>query len=233
MTTGTGPRLDPADPFERYDAAYVLGALSTADRREFEAHLAGCPSCAAAVGALAGLPGLLGSVPVDVVESLSQDPEDPPATLLPRLVARAHRRRRALWMSVAGVAAAVVAAVVIVVATIGRPAPAGPSQSAGVPVTLQAAGDIHALSADAHLLSVAWGTRIDLRCTYDEGPGWDSHVYVMTVTNREGATESVASWTALPGKTASLTGSTATPLADIAALQVRSTTGDVLLSWTH
>jgi hypothetical protein len=228
-----GARLDPADPFEHYDAAYVLGALSTADRREFEAHLPGCASCTAAVGTLAGLPGLLGSVPIDVVESLSQEPEDPPPTLLPGLVARAHRRRRALWVSLAGAAAAVIAAFVIVVAAIGRPAPAGQNQSAGIPITLQAAGSLHALSANAHLVSVAWGTRIDLKCTYDEGPGWDSHVYVMTVTDRAGDTEPVASWTALPGKTASLTGSTATPLDDIAALQVRTTTGDVLLSWTH
>lgn len=31
--------------YAMWDAAYVLGALSAADRREFEAHLAGCPEC--------------------------------------------------------------------------------------------------------------------------------------------------------------------------------------------
>ncbi|MDT4946344.1 MAG: putative zinc-finger, partial [Pseudonocardiales bacterium] len=31
------------DPFVHDDAAYVLGALSDAERREFEAHLETCP----------------------------------------------------------------------------------------------------------------------------------------------------------------------------------------------
>jgi carotenoid cleavage dioxygenase-like enzyme len=42
-----------------WDAAYVLGALSDADRREFEAHMAGCVSCREAVTDLAGMPPLL------------------------------------------------------------------------------------------------------------------------------------------------------------------------------
>ena len=45
------------DEFALYDAAYVLGALSPADRREFEAHLQGCPACASAVSELAGMEG--------------------------------------------------------------------------------------------------------------------------------------------------------------------------------
>ena len=42
-----------------WDAAYVLGALSDADRGEFEAHLAGCMSCREAVAELAGVVPLL------------------------------------------------------------------------------------------------------------------------------------------------------------------------------
>src|SRR5690348_11099527 len=33
------------DPFRYSDAAYVLGALDDADRRDFEAHLETCPDC--------------------------------------------------------------------------------------------------------------------------------------------------------------------------------------------
>jgi hypothetical protein len=232
MTTGAGqPRHAASDPFEHYDAAYVLGALTTADRRDFEAHMAGCPACTAAVGALAGLPGLLASVSPDVVESLAVDPEDPPASLLPRLIARANRRRRLTWVAIAGAAAAVVAVFVLVLMVTARPATT--TQNAGLPVTLAVSGTgSGALSANAHLVSVAWGTRIDLKCTYEDVPGWDSNVYFMTITDRTGTTQSVASWTALPGKTASLTGSTATRVGDIAALDVRDTKGDVLLSWT-
>ena len=47
------------DKFAQWDAAYVLGALSPAERREFEEHLASCPPCQAAVSELAAMPGLL------------------------------------------------------------------------------------------------------------------------------------------------------------------------------
>jgi hypothetical protein len=50
------------DKFAQWDAAYVLGALSPADRREYEEHLASCPACQGAVSELAGIPGLLGQV---------------------------------------------------------------------------------------------------------------------------------------------------------------------------
>ena len=43
------------DPFEHEDAAYVLGALSRADRTAYEAHLRTCPRCTAAVAELAAL----------------------------------------------------------------------------------------------------------------------------------------------------------------------------------
>ena len=50
------------DKFAQWDAAYVLGALSPAERREFEEHLASCPPCQAAVSELAAVPGLLAQV---------------------------------------------------------------------------------------------------------------------------------------------------------------------------
>ena len=39
------------DEYVQWDAAYVLGALSPAERREYEEHLAGCPACQAAISA--------------------------------------------------------------------------------------------------------------------------------------------------------------------------------------
>ncbi|QYF72113.1 anti-sigma factor [Cryobacterium sp. PAMC25264] len=51
------------DRFREWDAAYVLGALSTEDRHDFERHLPTCPACSAAVAELAGLPGILSALP--------------------------------------------------------------------------------------------------------------------------------------------------------------------------
>ena len=50
------------------DASYVLGALSPAERKEFEQHLAVCEGCARNVRELAGLPGLLARVDRAVLE---------------------------------------------------------------------------------------------------------------------------------------------------------------------
>ena len=52
----------PPDKFAQWDAAYVLGALSPAERREFEEHLASCPVCQGAVSELVAIPGLLAQV---------------------------------------------------------------------------------------------------------------------------------------------------------------------------
>ncbi|MCU1447067.1 MAG: hypothetical protein JWP54_2725, partial [Cryobacterium sp.] len=51
------------DRFREWDAAYVLGALNTQDRRNYERHLQTGPACAAAVAELAGLPGILSALP--------------------------------------------------------------------------------------------------------------------------------------------------------------------------
>ncbi|HEV7624101.1 MAG TPA: zf-HC2 domain-containing protein, partial [Amnibacterium sp.] len=48
-----------ADRYTEWDGAYVLGALSSGERLEFEAHLEQCDDCAGRVGELAGMPGVL------------------------------------------------------------------------------------------------------------------------------------------------------------------------------
>ena len=60
---------DPAYPGRQYlqacerwqfeSGVYVLGALSPAERRAFEAHLSRCHPCRDDLASLAGLPGLL------------------------------------------------------------------------------------------------------------------------------------------------------------------------------
>ena len=77
-----------SDRFATWDAAYVLGALSPVERREYEEHLAGCPACQAAVSELAGLPGLLAQVPPEDGALLAAAPgaevldDGPPPDLL-------------------------------------------------------------------------------------------------------------------------------------------------------
>ncbi|MFC8044834.1 zf-HC2 domain-containing protein [Nocardia sp. NPDC057353] len=66
---------DFVDDYTTWDAPYVLGSLTRAERLEFEEHLEGCSRCRAAVAELAGMPGLLGLVSAETALSLGTDPE--------------------------------------------------------------------------------------------------------------------------------------------------------------
>ena len=75
-----------------WDAAYVLGALSDADRRQFEEHLAGCVSCQEAVDKLTAVSPLLSLLDYDQVAA---DTVPPCPDLLTSLLARADQRAAA------------------------------------------------------------------------------------------------------------------------------------------
>ena len=93
---GNGP--GGAHEYEMWDAAYVLGSLSEADRSEFEAHLAGCVPCQDAVAELAVLTPLLW---------LAGDEEAVPPCpdFMPGVLAKADQRLAAAADSVQLVAA--------------------------------------------------------------------------------------------------------------------------------
>ena len=94
------------------DGAYVLGALSPAERLDFERHLATCEECSRSVRDLAGLPGLLSRVDATVLEEPS-DAADPPVPdgLLLNLVREVRHERRRRRSVTLGLAAAAVVAV--------------------------------------------------------------------------------------------------------------------------
>ena len=82
-----------------WDAAYVLGALSDADRLEFEAHLVGCISCREAVTELTAVSALLTRLDYDQVIAPDASDESvavPPCPdLLTSLLAKADQRSAA------------------------------------------------------------------------------------------------------------------------------------------
>lgn len=227
---------------ERYphlDAGYVLGALSPAERREFEQHLGTCESCDRAVRELAGLPGLLSRLQATEVADLH--PVAPmPRGLLASVLAAAGRERRRRRLATAG--ASVVAAVLLVTGTAlvtdalddgGGPA----DGAAGATADPEPAGavmtpvDQDRLSAELGLEEVAWGTRIQLRCRYSGTPESVAGLpaYVLVLRTRDGGVEHVASWRAVAGKTATITAATASSAADIASVDVETDSGRVLL----
>ncbi|MGW0519257.1 hypothetical protein [Crossiella sp. NPDC003009] len=105
----------PADPYQDWDAAYLLGALSHAERRDYEGHLHACRPCARAVAGFAGLPGLLATVAREqAAELLDPAGPAPPEARHAGLVRAGRKaRRRARFGTAAGVLAAVLAGALV------------------------------------------------------------------------------------------------------------------------
>ncbi len=230
---------DSRDAFRDWDAAYVLGSLSPDERRDYELHLEGCESCAAAVAELAGLPGLLSKVAPGEASALMGDAEAlaPPATLLPRLVhsVRRHRRRRVL-ISTSGLVAAAVAIVLAVPLLMQGTLPStGPTTSAVSQAQIALDQVVPSpLRASIRLVPQPWGTRVEMNCRYaktSDGPGYGiASDYAMYVTDATGKATQIATWTAGPGQDTQPAGTTSLTPGQIASVDVRAvSTGAVLL----
>jgi len=218
------------------DGAYVLGALSPAERQEFEQHLATCPDCARSVRELAGLPGLLARVDPDILTTPpGADPV--PETLLPALVDEVRRtQRRRTWVT-AGTAAAAAVAVTVLSVTVANAVTDDPASTAEPSDTVagQTMDPVGGAPVRASVAfeGVAWGTKLDLTCTYTpEDEDWEPRAttYALFVRTQDGQPEQVATWKALPGKTMQLLAATAASPEDIVAVQVRTTDGTPVLT---
>ncbi|HEY2877393.1 zf-HC2 domain-containing protein [Nocardioides sp.] len=228
MSTPHGSSIDC--PYEMWGGSYVLGSLSPAERREYEAHLDGCRPCSRAVRDLAGLPGLLGRIGPEVFDEL--EPEPVPETLLPRL-SRAVRRRqhRRTWLT-AGIAAAAAVAVtaggVLALDHSTSSPTAGPTtpsvvQPSRQPMTQESRDP---MIASVALTPVAWGTKLELTCSYPPGTlRYERGAYALVVHTKDGRSERIATWNGLPGKSMQVSGATASWKTDIASVEVTKLDG--------
>jgi len=221
-------------PLTDHAAPYVLGALSLAERLEFERHLDGCDRCTSALVRVAGLPGLLGRVDASLLQDLPAAAAVP-ATLLPALSRQVRRARRRHTLAVAGLATAVVVVAVIaplllwLVAGRGGETPPGPgsrsTSSALVARDMEPVGDVP-IRASITLEPVGWGTRLGVTCTYDPEPveyGTSAAVrYTLFVRTRDAGVDQVGSWWSQGGRTMRLSAATAEALADIESVEVRA-----------
>jgi hypothetical protein len=245
------------DQYVEWDAAYVLGALSSAERREYEQHLSQCQRCVAAVSELAGMPGLLGALPADDASAILEadapggrpaaivDGASAPPDILTGLTARVRQRRRArAWTAglVGVAAAAAIAAAIVLPMSLGTtPAPPPTVAATLSPVNPSAPGSSAAgpITASFRLTSVKWGTKVSVTCSYS-ATATAGHAYTndygrygLYVTDADGATTEVSSWRAWPGATVTAAGSTELRESDIVRVELRSLdTGAVLLGHT-
>jgi hypothetical protein len=226
--------------FAHDDAAYVLGALSPAERLDYERHLSTCDACSRSVRALAGMPGLLDLADAGVLEDPPADPPLP-STLLPSLHRALEARQRRRTVVVAGFAAAAAAVVALAVPVVVHRVGDDPPVSG--PATSSPSGDVETLDmvadgaapirATLGLEPVTWGTRMLLTCTYDTE--WvDSELpdevdYLLYVRAADGHTEQVGSWRSVDGTTMRVPAATSVARQHIASVEVRTSDGRVVL----
>lgn len=228
---GLGPPADRnvcVDDYHRYamwDAAYVLGSLSAADRREFEAHIPRCPACREAIAELSGMPAMLSQLDLNALAAIngSGHPSVVPKMspqLLPSLLAAVRRRRRRTRLTTWTVtAAAAVLAISVFVGVHGYFTTSPPPQATVSALQLAQVGT-KLLTSTVWVTPERWGTSINMRSQCLAPLDAPHDRLAMVVVGRDGSQTRLATWVAEPGHTATPAGSISTPADQIAAVQV-------------
>jgi hypothetical protein len=225
---------------EHDDGAYVLGALSPAERAAYERHLATCSFCREAVAEIAVLPGLLGRLdPADFAKLL--DPtlsSPPPPRRAPHPVAPAHttaRRRKTRRVRVLSTALA--AAVVGLVVGIGAVFVTG-DRGTGVNATSTATVAMTAVdssvpvSAEINLVGANGGTKINLICIYNKtSASLKPYTVRLMAYGPDDAEEQLGSWIAAPGKEFTMSGVTHFTQGNLSRLELVRNDGNALLAY--
>ncbi|WP_433530930.1 anti-sigma factor family protein [Micromonospora sp. CA-263727] len=216
------------------DGAYVLGALSPADRAAYERHLVDCPACQQSVSEIAVLPGLLGRLDPASLEQFLPPPENP---RVPELltVARDRRRRERqanrLRYAVTGLAAAAFALLVGFGVATMLPAdpPATPLAQVRMVEMVPVSGSAP-VHAEIGLRGTDWGTEVTMHCGYDERTGYGkAYAFRLVAHGPDGAQEQIGSWRAAPGDDLRITGATRFTNAEMVRLELIRADGTPVL----
>lgn len=224
------------------DGAYVLGALSPAERSEFERHLSTCATCRESVASLAVLPGLLARLEPATAVALGGGVavvQPAPSTLLPRTLAAAAQQRRferrRNGRRRTGYLLATAAALVLLVTAAGSAVHIVDSRAeTPIPMTAMrpAQQEWTPVSADLGMAATAGGTKLVMTCWYGSGyeDGWI--VRLVVFPRGGGEPDQVGTWTADAGDTVKLTALTHLKPAEIARVELQRTDNVTLLWWT-
>jgi hypothetical protein len=224
---------------EHDDGAYVLGALSPAERAAYERHLATCSFCREAVADIAVLPGLLGRLdPADFAKLLDPTLTQPAPNRTPKLVSAAQttRQRERKKTRVRVLATALAAAVVALVVGIGavfvmsdrRPQTTPP----GTTVAMTPADRTIPVSAQINIAGAPGGTKINLTCFYDNhSPSLKPYTIRLLAFGPDEESEQVGSWVAAPGKGFTMNGVTHFGGGHLSRLELVRNDGKTLLAY--
>lgn len=178
---------------EHDDGAYVLGALSPAERAAYERHLAACSFCREAVADMSTLPDLLSRLDATEFAKLL----DP--TLTAPEPAAPPRHRKAFRVRVLSTAAAAVFVALIGVAIFSLTRtgpPAGPPP--GPAMAMTAVDSTSPVTATLRLASTTGGTRVTLTCSYSS-TATRPYTFRLIAYGPDEQKEQIGSWQASPG----------------------------------
>ena len=234
---------------EHDDGAYVLGALSPAERAAYERHLATCSFCREAVSDISTLPDLLSRLDAKEFARLldpSLTADDPAitgrrahpgaslrdyATSSALSASRGKRRKNLSVRVLSTVASAVLVAIIavgVVAWTRDTPAPAGPP--AGPAVAMTPVEGASPVTATVRLTSTAGGTKVDLVCSYSKSADRPYTFRLIAYVPDEDQ-EQIGSWQASPGATFPMDGVTHFARGSLSRLELVRFDGKALLRY--
>jgi hypothetical protein len=225
------------------DGAYVLGALSPAERAEFERHLGTCASCREAVASLAVLPGLLGRLDPASAIALADGaatPASAPPTILPRVLAAADqqrrftqrrtRRRRAVFSAVFALAALML---VVGVGMVVHMRDIQSTPTVAMAAMRPAQEEWNPVSADVGVQPAEGGSMLYLTCWYANRNPEGTYVLRLVVYDKAHQPETIGTWSADPGEKLTATGRTHLTPTQIDRVELqRADINTTLLWWT-
>jgi hypothetical protein len=229
---------------EHDDGAYVLGALSPAERAAYERHLATCSFCREAVADIAVLPGLLGRLdPAEFAKLL--DPTltslpSPEHNRMPDLVTAAQTTRRQerkkfrVRVLSTALAAAVVALIVGVGAVfwVGGPGNSRGTTPTGPTVAMSSISAASPITAELGMVAGGGGTKITLDCIYAKSADYNQPYTIRLMAyGPDNEAEQLGSWTALPGTEFTMNGVTHFAKNVLSRLELVRNDGKALLAY--
>ncbi|WP_436524652.1 anti-sigma factor family protein [Actinoplanes sp. HUAS TT8] len=228
-TTKAGWRQDEMRCEDGHDdAAYVLGALSPAERAAYEQHLATCSFCREAVADLSRVPDMLDRLDADEFARLLDPTLSPAPAPRPQ-----HQATPAKAFSVRLVSTLVA---VLLVAVIGggvtlwlmnRPEPG--STATGPAVAMVEVNGPSPITANIRVTGTAGGTKIEMVCRYaaSEKP----YTFRLVAYGPDDQSEQVGSWMAHPGAEFRMPASTHFSVESLDRLDLVRSDGTVMLTY--
>jgi hypothetical protein len=214
---------DSTDNIAEWDAAYLLDALSSDDRRAYEDYLAADPGRADELDALAGLPGLLDALSPEealALTDLAEPASEEPGTIASLAEAAARRERRSRRGMLAGFVA-VAAALAVIGGVVGATVfPRTPTVQTVAMAPMQP-GQREGVTAQLAVTEKKWGTELHWSCEYTKDWARDVDSYDIVVTTRDGRQTAVGSWRPAGDEATGLSAATSIPKSEIASVDIR------------